>query len=145
MADEANLHETARRLESVRAEMNATVERTRARQARFRIITIVIALLLAAYFFFAYKQISKVDAEVAVANIEDQVLRAMPAARDQLEEKLKAQAPDIVGGAAEHLLAAPENIKATMVTIISEKVDEQVDSMDDKLYDTLKLQIAEMA
>jgi hypothetical protein len=69
----------------------------------------------------------------------------MPAARDKLEEQLKKQAPEIINAAAEHVLAAPAQVKDILVVTISGKVDEQIDSVDDQLYETLKLQIAEMA
>src|SRR5436190_19151968 len=125
MAEET-LNDIARRLEQVRAEMQATVERTRARQSRFRILTIVVALFLCAYFYFAYTKMAAFNAETAVMNVESQLRSALPQAREQLEAELKRRAPEIVSAGAQQLLLAPAGMKNMLVTVVTSNVNDQI-------------------
>ena len=126
-------------LNATRASMDKTVQQMRQRNLLSAIVSILSVIILAGYLGYAYfRYANEVTPDLVAANAASQFQAQLPAARVQLQENLRANAPKNVADAFAKLKALPDTFADQLQRQATEKMDATMPQVRDQMYTAMK-------
>jgi hypothetical protein len=131
------------RLQSFQTKMDAALSQAQSRRNTMLVLMIIVIIAMACYLTFAFKQIKQVDASTAVYLMEAKAQAYLDQSAPELTERLKEQAPEVIGRVEKQMLAMPQAIGTQARQFVIQKVTEHVPGLEASLQKALSDAIQE--